>query len=102
MADGHIFVCGGVVNAGVSNRRVTRLYGAGTYFLCRHCDRLAFASQRENSYDRALRRDEKIRKRVDGDPARFPERRKGMHRKIYERSDLKCRTPKWRPRLSEE
>jgi hypothetical protein len=49
------FVCPGSVNGIDCCRRVTKLYGAGTYFLCRHCCRLAYASQREDRYDRALR-----------------------------------------------
>jgi hypothetical protein len=69
-------------------RLVSKLYGAGTYFLCRHCYRLAYASQRENQYDRALRRTNNIRMRLGGKqrPAwPFPERPKGMHEKTYQR-----------------
>jgi len=33
-------------------RRVAKLYCAATHFLCRHCYRLAYASQREDPYDR--------------------------------------------------
>jgi hypothetical protein len=67
---------------------VSKLYGAGTYFLCRHCYRLAYASQRENQYDRALRRTNNIRMRLGGRPGPawpFPERPKGMHEKTYQR-----------------
>src|SRR5262249_41570793 len=42
------FVCPGVVNGIACGRRVSKLYGAGAYFLCRHCYRLAYASQRED------------------------------------------------------
>src|SRR3954469_10547675 len=31
------FVCPGVVNGISCERRVTKLHGAGRYFLCRHC-----------------------------------------------------------------
>jgi hypothetical protein len=82
------FVCPGVVNGTACGRRVSKLYGAGTYFLCRHCYRLAYASQREDRYDRALRRANNIRMRLGGEPgiaALFPDRPKGMHRQTYER-----------------
>ena len=69
-------------------RRVSKLYGAGTYFLCRQCYELAYASQRENHYVRALRRANKIRARLGGEPGTaslFPNRPKGMHRQTYKR-----------------
>jgi hypothetical protein len=81
------FVCPGVVNGIVCGRRVTKLYGAGTYFLCRHCYQLAYASQREDRHDRALRRANNIRKRLGGEPgiaSAFPGRPKGMHRETYD------------------
>jgi hypothetical protein len=81
------FVCPGVVNGIACGRRVAKLRGAGTYFLCRHCYRLAYASQREDRYDRALRRANKIRMRLGGEPgmaSAFPGRPKGMHHQTYE------------------
>jgi hypothetical protein len=81
------FVCPGVVDGIACSRRVAKLYGAGIYFLCRRCYRLAYASQREDRYDRALRRANNIRMRLGGEPgiaSRFPDRPKGMHRKTYE------------------
>ena len=62
------FGCPGVVDGIVCNRRVTKLFGAGTYFLCRDCYNLAYASQREDRYNRALRRANKIRIRLGGEP----------------------------------
>jgi hypothetical protein len=66
---------------------VTKLYGASTHFLCRHCYWLAYASQREDRYDRALRRANKIRRRFgeESGTASFPARPKGMHRQTYDR-----------------
>ena len=74
------FVCPGVVNEIACGRRVAKLYGAGTYFLCRHCYRLAYASQREDRYDRALRQADNIRLRLGGESgtaSAFPPRPKG-------------------------
>jgi hypothetical protein len=82
------FVCPGIVNGIACGRRVAKLYGAGTYFLCRHCYRLAYASQREDRYDRALRRSNNIRMRLGGEPgmaSALPSRPKGMHHETYER-----------------
>jgi hypothetical protein len=82
------FVCPGVVNGIACGRRVAKLYGAGTYFLCRHCYRLGYASQREDRNDRALRRANNIRMRLGGEPGMaspFPDRPKGMHHQTYKR-----------------
>jgi hypothetical protein len=80
-------ICPGIVNGITCGRRVSKLYGAGTYFLCRHCYQLAYASQREDRHDRALRRANNIRKRLGGEPgiaSAFPGRPKGMHRETYD------------------
>lgn len=82
------FICPGVVNGIPCGRRVVKLHGPGRYFLCRHCYRLAHASQSEGAWDRALRRANKIRVRLGGEPgmaASFPSRPKGMWRRTYER-----------------
>lgn len=87
------FICPGVVNGVVCGRRVAKLYGSGRYFLCRHCYRLRHASQSEGAWDRTLRRANKIRQRLGGDPglaALFPPKPKGMWRRTYER--LRART----------
>jgi hypothetical protein len=82
------FICPGVMNGIACGRRVGKLHGPGRYFLCRHCYRLANISQREGKGDRALRRANKIRQRLGGDPGMatpFPEKPKGMWRRTYER-----------------
>jgi len=82
------FLCPGVVAGAACGRRVAKLHGAGRYFLCRHCYRLAYASQREGWLDRTLRRANKIRRRLGGDAgmaARFPQRPRGMWQRTYKR-----------------
>jgi hypothetical protein len=82
------FICPGVVNGVVCGRRVMKLYGAARYFLCRHCYRLAYASQREDRYDRGLRRANKIRAQLGDEPdaaSLFPQRPRGMHKRTYQR-----------------
>jgi hypothetical protein len=82
------FICPGVVNAVACGRRVAKLHGPGRYFLCRHCYRLAHASQSESTWDLTLRRVNKIRQRLGGDPgliAPFPPKPKGMWRSTYQR-----------------
>lgn len=49
---------------GRCSRRVGKLYLCGTYFVCRHCTRASYASQRETPSDRMLRRAQKIRRRL--------------------------------------
>jgi hypothetical protein len=82
------FICPGVVNGVACGRRVAKLFGPRRYFLCRHCYRLVHASQSESEWERALRRANRIRQRLGGEPgtvAPFPQRPKGMWRRTYER-----------------
>ncbi len=78
------FVCPGIG----CGRKVAILYGPGKYFLCRHCYDLRYESQRNDKKDRALRRAQKIRKRLGGSAnimEPFPEKPKGMHHDTYMR-----------------
>jgi len=78
------FICPG---AGCG-RWVSVLYGPGQYFLCRRCYNLSYESQRQDKTNRALRRAQKIRKRLSGSANMmepFPERPQGMHRETYMR-----------------
>lgn len=62
--------------------RVAVLYAAGTQFLCRHCYKLPYSSQRESYTDRMNRKARKIRKRLGGTNNLFEpiwEKPKGMH-----------------------
>lgn len=68
------------------NRRVACIYGAGKYFLCRHCYGLNHQSQHENYHDRQLTKAQDIRRKLGGDAnlaSPFPSRPKGMHWKTY-------------------
>jgi hypothetical protein len=68
-------------------RRVAILYG-GRIFACRDCHRLDFRSQREADDDRAARRADKLRKRLDWEPGILNGngwKPKGMHWRTYER-----------------
>ena len=82
------FRCAGIVNGRYCGKRVVKLYMGGRYFLCRHCYRLAYASQSESEHDRVLRRRDKRRMRLGGDPGtewfclRKP---KGMWWRTFER-----------------
>src|ERR1700730_13873055 len=48
------FMCSVQSNGVYCGRRVTKLYGVGRLFACRHCYRLAYTSQQESARDRGL------------------------------------------------
>ena len=82
------FGCPGVVNGIACGRPVAKLYGPGRYFVCRHCYRLAYASQSEDAQRRSMRRASKTRQRLGGNAgiaSPLPPKPKGMWRRTYER-----------------
>jgi hypothetical protein len=72
-----------------SGRRVRKLYLplGGRHFWSRRAYRLAYASQRETVYDRAMRRARKLYLRLGGDPAddEYPDKPKRMRWTTYDR-----------------
>jgi hypothetical protein len=58
------FLCPGDGSTAGCGRRVTKLYLARRYFLCRHCGHLVHASPYEPAWQRALRRASKLRQRL--------------------------------------
>jgi hypothetical protein len=82
------FVCSIASNGVYCGRRVTKLYGAGRLFACRHCYQLAYTSQQESAHQRGLWKSQQIRMRLGGSPSMlddFPEKPKGMHWRTYDR-----------------
>jgi len=68
--------------------RVAKLYCPGSFFACRKCCGLAYASQSEIPRHRAISQAQKLRMRLGGtanllEP--FPPRPRGMHRLTYHR-----------------
>jgi hypothetical protein len=81
------FICPGPGEGTDCGRRITKLYLSCRLFLCRHCNQLAYASQFEQPWKRALRRANKLKQRLGidveiGDP--FPEKPKGMWARTYD------------------
>lgn len=70
-------------------RRVALLYiGGSGIFACRHCYKLAYASQRETDDDRAMRRADNIRRRLGWEVGILNgegDKPKGMHWRTFER-----------------
>lgn len=70
-------------------RRVAVLYGGRRgHFACRHCWNLAYASQSEDSFSRAIRRAGKLRAKLQWQPGIVNpegEKPKGMHWSTFER-----------------
>jgi len=82
------FVCSVYRDGRYCGRRVAVLYGAGTYFACRRCHGLAYASQQEPVRERGFMKAQKILTRLGAKPdlfEPFPEKPRRMHRRTYER-----------------
>jgi hypothetical protein len=81
------FMCSVQSNGVYCGRRVTKLYGVGRLFACRHCYRLAYTSQQESARDRGLWKAQKIRIRLGGSAIMldFPDKPTGMHWRTYDR-----------------
>jgi hypothetical protein len=82
------FRCPGVVSGRHCGRRVGNLFSGGRYFLCRHCYKIAYSSQSEASCDRMLRRANKLRMALGGEPGTahwIAPRPKGMWQRTYHR-----------------
>ena len=83
--------CPGIVNGRHCGRRVGKLFAGGRYFLCRHCYNIAYSSQSEASYDRMLRRANKLRMALGGEPGTahwIAPKPKGMQQRTYLRKRL--------------
>jgi len=62
------------------------LFLAGRYFLCRHCQRIAYLSQSETPLDRQYRKRDKLRVALGAEPedfGHFPPRPKGMWKRTH-------------------
>jgi hypothetical protein len=77
------FVCTGC------GARSRVLFINGKYFLCRDCNKLAYSSQNERAYDRAIRRHNKLKARITDQHGTI-QRPKGMHYKTYCRLSYSC------------
>jgi hypothetical protein len=99
------FICPGVANRIACGRRVAKLHGAGRYFLCRHCYRLAYTSQSEDLMDRSLparTRSERVSAAIREWPPRFLLGRRECGREPMSICASKLWTPRsarWRPTL---
>jgi hypothetical protein len=64
---------------------VIKLYLARRYFLCRHCGQIVYASPYEQPWQRAFRRANKARQRLDFAGVAVPEKPKRMTVRTYAR-----------------
>jgi hypothetical protein len=81
------FLCPSIIGGRNCRRRVRKLYLGRGYFLCRHCQNAAYASQSETRMDRARRRADKRRMALGCRPGHdcFVPKPKGMHWRSFKR-----------------
>jgi hypothetical protein len=83
------FICTALVGGVPCGRRVAKVYlGGSPIFACRHCHRLAYASQLDSAFHRDIAKAMKIRMRLGGSPNLcdpFPDKPKNIHWRTYER-----------------
>ena len=81
------FLCPGPGDGTECGRRITKLHLYRRHFLCRHCNQLAYASQYEQPWQRALRRANKLKYRLGinvGIDEPFPDKPKGMWTRTFD------------------
>lgn len=96
------FRCPGVVNGRHCGRRVGKLFSGGRYFLCRHCYNIGYSSQSEPRYDRMLRRANKLRMALGGEPGTaywIAPKPKGMWQRTYQRKRFEI---EWRENQADQ
>ena len=80
------FICPGPGDGTDCGRRVNKLHLSNRYFLCRHCNKLAYRSQYEQPWKRALRRANKLKQRLGigvGIAEPLPEKPQGMWKRTF-------------------
>jgi hypothetical protein len=85
------FICPATVNGRYCGRRVGKLFLGGKYFVCRHCNNLAYSSQSEERHERLLRRANKMRVALGGEAGTVHRvsRPKGMWHRTFQRNIFK-------------
>jgi hypothetical protein len=82
------FICPGPGDGTNCGRRIIKLHFSRRSFLCRQCNHLAYASQYEQPWQRALRRANKLKQRLGigvGIAESLPDKPKGMWVRTYGR-----------------
>jgi hypothetical protein len=97
------FRCPGVVAGRPCKQRVGKLYAAGRYFLCRHCYDIAHACQSEPRHERLLRRANKLRVALGGEPGAahwIAFKPKGMWQRTYQAKQLEIKWCEYQANLA--